>query len=121
MSLKVFEYAGCSTCKKALKFLATHKIPFEAVPIVDKPPTKTELKTMLKFLKENGGGLKNLFNTSGLLYKELKISEKFPSMNEDQALDLLAKHGKLVKRPFVLGKDFGLVGFKEDQWKQQLL
>jgi arsenate reductase len=121
MALKVYEYSGCSTCKKALKFLAEHEVSFETIPIVEQPPTKGELKTMLGFLKEQGGGLKNLFNTSGLLYKEMKISEKFPKMSEDEALALLAKHGKLIKRPFLLGKNFGLVGFKQDQWEEQLL
>jgi arsenate reductase len=38
-------------------------------------------------------------------------------MSEDAALALLAKHGKLVKRPFVLLKDRGLLGFKEADWK----
>ncbi|WP_413287753.1 arsenate reductase family protein [Bdellovibrio sp. HCB337] len=117
-SVKVYEYAGCSTCKKALKFLETKKVKFQKIAIVDQPPTKVELKSMLQFLKEDGGDLKKLFNTSGVLYKEMKISEKFPTMSEADALDLLAKHGKLIKRPFVLGKDFGMVGFKEDQWKK---
>ena len=29
----------------------------------------------------------------------------------------LWRNGKLIKRPFVLLKDRGLVGFKEDEWK----
>jgi arsenate reductase len=38
-------------------------------------------------------------------------------LSEDEALALLSKHGKLVKRPFVLLKDRGLLGFNEDEWK----
>jgi arsenate reductase len=119
--LKIYEYAGCSTCKKALKFLDTHKIKYEAIPIVERPPTKVELKAMLSFVKAEGGDLKKLFNTSGVLYREMKISEKFSRMSETEALDLLAKNGKLIKRPFVVGEDFGLLGFKEDQWKKYLI
>jgi arsenate reductase len=121
MALKVYEYSNCGTCKKALKFLAKNGISFEAVPIVETPPTKGELKNMLIFLKAQGGGLKNLFNTSGVLYKEMKMTEKLPKMSEAQAIDLLAQYGKLVKRPFVLGKSFGMVGFKQEQWEQNLL
>ncbi|MNJ93331.1 ArsC family protein [compost metagenome] len=73
---------------------------------------------MLAALKERGGSLKNLFNTSGLLYKEMKISEKFPTMTEAEAIKLLSEHGKMVKRPFVIGDDVHLVGFKEDEWKK---
>ena len=42
-------------------------------------------------------------------------------MPECAALDLLAARGNLVKRPFVLGDGFGLVGFKEAQWSACLL
>ncbi len=119
--LKVYEYTGCNTCKKALKFLDAHKIKYQRLPIVEQPPTKVELRRMLVFVVAEGGGLKNLFNTSGVLYREMKISSKFPEMSEAEALDILAKNGKLIKRPFVLGKDFGVIGFKEDQWRKYLI
>lgn len=113
MSVKIYEYEGCSTCRKALKFLDARKVAYEAVPIVENPPSKAELKAMLEF----AGELKRLFNTSGVLYRELGVGEKLKTLSEDEALGLLAKHGKLVKRPFVLLKDRGLLGFKEEEWK----
>jgi arsenate reductase len=103
---------------KALKFLDAKKVSYQKLPIVDKAPSQAELKKMLAILKERGGSLKNLFNTSGLLYKEMKISEKFPKMSESEAIKLLSENGKLVKRPFVLGDDVALIGFKEDEWKK---
>jgi Spx/MgsR family transcriptional regulator len=112
MKIRVYEYEGCSTCRKALKFLDARGVDYERVPIVDTPPSLAELKAMLGRV----GDLKRLFNTSGQLYRELNVSEKLEAMNETQALSLLARHGKLVKRPFVLLKDRGLVGFKEDEW-----
>ena len=115
MKVKVYEYAKCSTCRKALKFLEGKKVAYEKVPIVDSPPSKAELAAMLKRL---GGNLRRLFNTSGKLYRELGISEKIKTMTPEQALDLLSRHGKLIKRPFVLAGDKGLVGFDEDQWKR---
>ncbi len=116
--LKVYEYSKCSTCIKALKFLDAKKVKYQKLPIVDKAPTQKELKEMLAALKERGGSLKNLFNTSGLVYKEMKLSEKFPSMTEAEAIKLLSENGKLVKRPFALGDKIALVGFKEDEWKK---
>ncbi|MDX6770685.1 MAG: arsenate reductase family protein [Elusimicrobiota bacterium] len=110
---RVYEYAKCSTCRKALKFLDARGIPYERVPIVDQPPTRAELEAMLA----RGVELKRLFNTSGELYRELGLSAKLKTMSRDQALSLLAKNGKLVKRPFVLLKDRGLVGFDEAAWK----
>lgn len=121
MKLKIYEYKTCSTCQKALKFLDAKKISYEKFPIVDQPPSLAELKKMLKFLKAGGGSFKNLFNTSGVQYRELGISEKIKAgMTESEALELLTKNGKLIKRPFVLTDKTGVVGFKEDQWKKLL-
>lgn len=114
--LKVYEYSGCSTCKKALKFLDAKQVPYEKVDITSVPPSLSELKAMLGHV----GELRKLFNTSGLVYKEMKLSEKLPTMSEKDALGLLAKNGRLVKRPFVLGSGFGMVGFKEDEWKKRV-
>lgn len=122
--LKVYEYDKCSTCKKALKFLDAlnsdrndaRKVSYERIAIVEHPPTVTELKKMLGFV----GDIRKLFNTSGLVYRELKLGEKLPGMSEAQALKLLASNGKLIKRPFALASDHsrGLVGFKEAEWKK---
>ena len=60
--------------------------------------------------------LKKFFNTSGLLYKSLDLKNKIPTMSDDEMLKLLASDGMLVKRPLVIGDDFVLVGFKEDEY-----
>lgn len=73
---------------------------------------------MLEHLKANGGGIRNLFNTSGLVYKEMELSKKLPTLTEAEALKLLSANGKLIKRPFVIGDDNHFVGFKEDDWKK---
>ena len=111
--VRVYEYEKCSTCRQALKFLDARKTPYQRVPIVEQPPTMAELKAMLAFT----GDIRRLFNTSGVLYREMGLGEKLKTMSEAEALALLAKHGKLVKRPFVLLKDRGLLGFKEEAWK----
>lgn len=111
---KIYEYPKCSTCQKALKFLAAKGVEFEKVDITEHPPTLPELKAMLAAY---GGEIKKLFNTSGLVYKEMGLSSKLPGLSEAEALRLLASNGRLVKRPFVLGDRFGLVGFKEAEWK----
>lgn len=112
-TVRVYGYANCSTCKNALKFLEKKKIPHEAVPIVDQPPTMAELKRMLAHYD---GKIGKLFNTSGLQYREMKLGEKLSKMSESEALALLAKNGKLVKRPFALTREKGRVGFKEAEW-----
>jgi Spx/MgsR family transcriptional regulator len=114
--LKIYSYEKCSTCKKALAWLKAAGLSAEVLPIVEQPPTAAELETMLGHV----GDLKKLFNTSGELYREMKMSERLPSMTKSDALKLLSTHGKLVKRPFLLGDGFGCVGFKEDEWSEKV-
>lgn len=109
----LYVYSKCSTCQKALSFLEQRHLKFIRKEITETPPTIAELKQMLKYQE---GNLKKLFNTSGLLYKEMKLSEKLETMPLEDALALLNKHGMLVKRPFLLGKNFGLTGFNEKAW-----
>jgi arsenate reductase len=119
MPLKVYEYKQCSTCQKALKFLDARGVKYERVAIVDQPPTKAELKKMLAIIEKRGGTFKNLFNTSGVQYRELGLSEKIKTgLMQMDAIDMLSKNGKLVKRPFAIDGEKGLVGFKEDEWKK---
>ena len=41
-------------------------------------------------------------------------------MSEEEQLELLATNGMLIKRPLLIGEDKVLVGFKEDNWKEEL-
>jgi arsenate reductase len=117
MNLKIYAYQNCGTCRKAFKFLEASGVKYTAAPIREQPPSRTELKKMLRIY---GCDLRRLFNTSGQDYKRLKMKDKLPKMGEDEAIALLASNGNLVKRPFVLTKTGGLLGFNEMEWKNLL-
>lgn len=117
MSLRVYAYKGCDTCRKALKFLAERKVAHEVVAIREQPPSVEELRQMLGYL---GGDVQRLFNTSGGDYKAMNLKEKLPGLAVDEALALLSRHGNLVKRPFALGKGAGVVGFRPAEWETLL-
>ena len=55
-----------------------------------------------------------------MMYKEMKLKDKLPTMSEDKQLQLLATNGMLVKRPLVIGDEAILVGFKENEWSEKL-
>ena len=109
--MKVLVYRKCSTCQKALKWLEAHEIAFEERAIVEENPTYAM----------SGFPLKKFFNTSGMLYKQMQLKDKLPTMTEDEQIKLLATDGMLVKRPFVVGDGFVLTGFKEKEWEEKLL
>ncbi|MBQ6843622.1 MAG: arsenate reductase family protein [Agathobacter sp.] len=113
----VLVYRKCSTCLKALKWLEDNRIEFEERPIKEQNPTYEELKAWHEM---SGLPLKKFFNTSGLIYKEMQLKDKLPTMSEDEQLQLLATNGMLVKRPLVVGDDYVLTGFKEKEWEERM-
>ena len=115
MSVLFLEYPKCTTCKKAKAWLESNGIAFDDRHIVEANPTAEELKAWWQM---SGLPLKKFFNTSGLLYKELKLKDKIPTMTEEEQIELLSTNGMLVKRPLIIGDDFVLVGFKEAEWEK---
>ena len=117
MSVTVYHYAGCSTCKRARKWLDAHGVRYTAVDIVAAPPSKA---TLARLREVSGLPVRKLFNTSGQSYRGGGFKERLESMSEDEALAALAADGKLIKRPLIDGGDFALVGFDEAQYQKRL-
>jgi arsenate reductase len=115
--LKFICYPKCTTCQKAKKWLDDKKQEYELRDIKLDNPTLEELT---EWYDKSGLPLKKFFNTSGLLYKSLDLKNKLPEMSEDEMLKLLATDGMLVKRPLLVGNDFVLVGFKENEWVEKV-
>ncbi len=110
-------YTKCGTCRKAKKWMEERNISFEERPIKEENPSLEELK---EWHKKSGLPLKKFFNTSGMLYKDLKLKDKLPGMTEDEQYALLASDGMLVKRPILVEGEHVLVGFKEAEWEELL-
>ena len=108
-------YPKCTTCQKAKKWLDENNVEYEFRDIKLNNPSVDELT---EWYKKSSLPLKKFFNTSGLLYKSLELKNKLPEMTEDDMLKLLATDGMLVKRPLLVGDDFVIVGFKEEEYKK---
>ena len=115
--MKFIEYPKCSTCQKAKKWLDSHGLEYADRNIKEENPTYEELKAWYEM---SDLPLKRFFNTSGLIYKNMQLKDKLPTMSEDEQLRLLASDGMLVKRPLVISGDTVLTGFKEKEWEKLL-
>ena len=109
----VLSYAGCGTCRKALKWMEAHGIDAEVRPIVDQPPTRAELA---RWIQASELPLKKWLNTSGQSYRALGKA-KVDAASEDTLIEWLTADGKLVKRPVVVHGGRVRVGFKEEEWR----
>ena len=116
--LTVYCYSRCTTCQKALKWLDEKGIGYKLIDIKADHPDE---ETLRKYHALSGLPLKRFFNTSGIPYRELGLAKKLPEMSEDGQFALLASDGMLVKRPLVIGDDFVLTGFRENEWAEKLL
>lgn len=117
MSILFIEYPKCTTCKKAKKWLDDHGIAYEDRHIKEQNPTAEELTI---WYQKSGLPIKRFVNTSGMLYREMNLKDKLPTMTDEEILELLATDGMLVKRPLVIGDDVVLTGFKEAEWNEKL-
>lgn len=97
--LEFIEYPKCSTCRKAKAELNQLGVDFEEVDIVQNTPSRDQL---LDWIQNSDFELKAFFNTSGLKYRELGLKEKVPHLSAQEAADLLATDGMLIKRPLLV-------------------
>lgn len=117
MTLTVYHYPNCSTCKKAIAWLRAHAVDHSLVDIVKQPPARAVLERAAKLA---GVPTRKLFNVSGESYRAGGFKDKLATMTDAQAYAALAADGKLIKRPLAVGDGVALVGFDESAWSQAL-
>lgn len=119
MSVLFIEYPPCSTCKKAKRWLDEHGVAHTDRHIVDDAPTAQEL---FAWRERSGLPVRRFFNTSGKRYRELGLKTRLDAgMADEEAFELLASDGMLIKRPIVVTDDVVLVGFRQAEWEEALL
>ena len=111
------EYPKCSTCKNAKKYLEEKKIEFIDRDITKQTPTVEELT---KWISKYQIDIKRLFNTSGLVYKDLQLKDKLNDMTEEEKIKLLSSNGMLIKRPLLISDEEIKIGFKIKEWDNLL-
>ncbi|MEY8391242.1 arsenate reductase family protein [Lachnospiraceae bacterium] len=109
------EYPKCSTCQKAKKWLVEHQVEFTDRNIKEERPAKEELR---EWHEKSGLDIKRFFNTSGMLYKQMKLKDQLPEMTLEEKYELLATDGMLVKRPVLVTEQGVVTGFKPEEWEK---
>ncbi len=103
--ISIFHNPRCSKSRSALELLEARGIQPEIVRYLETPPSAAELKALLGKL---GIGARQLLRTGEDEYKELDLAN--PALSDDQLIDAMARHPKLIERPIVIVGDKAVVG-----------
>ena len=114
--LKFYWYPKCSTCRKAKAWLDQQGVAYETIDLIQETPSAD---TFEKWLAAGELPIRRFFNTSGMKYRELGLKDKLADLSVEEASELLASDGMLVKRPLLIKEDqFLLNGFNETTYER---
>lgn len=107
--MKVYGLKKCSTCQKALAFLAEKKVSVDFIDHSEMPPTTSQVAAWSKAV----GGWEKLINRAGYTWRGLDEAER-ADLTEDKAVALATKQTSLIRRPLIEHKDGSVtVGFTD--------
>jgi len=99
MNATIYHNPRCSTSRKALELLRDAGVEPEIVEYLQKPPSRTRLRQLIR-----GAGLnvRGAMRTKEAMYKELGLDDD--SLSDTALLDAMVEHPILIERPFVVTK-----------------
>jgi arsenate reductase len=94
----------CSKSRNAAALLEEKGVEPEVVKYLDTPPSKDEIKALLKML---GITARELMRTKEAIYKELGLKDVD---DEEKLIDAMAENPKLIERPIVIKDGKAVIG-----------
>ncbi|ADU70194.1 arsenate reductase (glutaredoxin) [Pantoea sp. At-9b] len=94
----IYHNPRCSKSRETLALLQQQGVQPEVVLYLETPPDAPTLKALLKKLGMTSA--RELMRRKEDLYKSLELAE--PGLSEDQLIQALVEHPKLIERPIVI-------------------
>ena len=94
----------CSKSRNAAALLEEKGVEAEVVKYLDTPPSKEEIKELLKML---GITARELMRTKEAIYKELGLKDVD---DEEKLIEAMAENPKLIERPIVIKDGKAAIG-----------
>jgi arsenate reductase len=113
MSLQLYGYSKCDTCRDAIKSLRAKGYELKMIELFETPPSIQQLRDWIEISRLP---IQRFFNVHGEVYSEMELKDKLPSMSDEDKLALLASNGRLIKRPIAFDEHNVTVGFKEAEY-----
>jgi len=102
--MKIYHNPRCRKSRETLALLQDRNIEPEIMLYLDTPPTKAELREVLKKL---GIPASALVRKGEQIYKDNFKGKEF---SEEEWLDILVKNPKLIERPIVIAGSRAVIG-----------
>ena len=103
-NITIWHNPRCSKSRNAANLLEERGIEAEVVKYLDTPPSKEEIKEVLKML---GISARELMRTKEEIYKELDLKN---IEDEEKLIEAMAEHPKLIERPIVIKDGKAAIG-----------
>ena len=103
-NVTIWHNPRCSKSRNAAQLLEERGVEAEVVRYLDTPPTKEEIKEVLKML---GISARELMRTKEAIYKELGLKDV---EDEEKLIEAMAAHPKLIERPVVIKDGKAAIG-----------
>lgn len=104
--VSIYHNPRCSKSRETLALLQEKGIDPEVVLYLETPPDEQALKTLLQQLGMSSA--RELMRRKEDLYKELNLADS--ELSEDQLLQAMVAHPKLIERPIVINGDQARIG-----------
>ena len=97
MQVKIYHNPRCSKSRQTLQLLQEHGVEPEVIEYLKTPPDKGTLKKILDQLHMTP---RDLMRQKEHEYKENHLDD--PSLSDDELIEAMLKHPKLIERPLVV-------------------
>ncbi|MDC0189482.1 arsenate reductase (glutaredoxin) [Flavobacteriales bacterium] len=102
--MKIYHNNRCRKSREALSILEANDITFSIVEYLKTPPTKSELKQIIKMLNVS---VIDLVRKSEKIYKE---KFKGHDYTENEWIDILCSYPILIQRPIIIKDNQAVLG-----------
>jgi len=105
MAVTIYHNPRCSKSRQTLQLLEDNKVKPMIVEYLKTPPSKSELKRILKMLNVKP---RDLLRKKEEEYKAQGLDNS--SLTDEQIIDIMLAHPKLIERPIVVKGDKAALG-----------
>jgi arsenate reductase len=104
-TVTIYHNPRCSKSKQALELLEEEGVSPDVINYLNKPPSADKLRELLAMLGINARGL---LRKSEQEYTDLNLADT--SLSDDQLIQMMVKHPKLIERPIVVAGGKAVIG-----------